>query len=227
MKATIKIKCDMLPLPRRAIGICVIRHLAIKIRFFRGLEDEDNPCLACPQIIEYLEGFDMSSNRRGTCPGCGREDQYLFAKGKCRKCYFVGEGKEMPGWGTAGKDKKNPARKGEEKKIERAHPVLKCLICGKNPVESFGMCKPCKLEITNDGSVPSGEAYPECNHEVGVSLLAGILNKKIHDKEEFFHDGPAEKAIEINNFCPKCGERLVVGFQTVPIRFHTIVTVVK
>jgi len=86
--ADTKIKCDMRNLPRRSIRICVIRHLATKVKFFRGLSVEEDPCLTCPQVIEHLESFDMSNNRRGKCPVCGQKDVFLFAKGKSLFLFF-------------------------------------------------------------------------------------------------------------------------------------------
>jgi hypothetical protein len=198
-----------------------------------------NDCLFCPQVIEFLEKEDMGKNKkRGTCPVCGKKDQYLFAKGKCRKCYFEGGGRVMPGWGTADKTKKKsppvaPASKAAAKTM--------CLDCGKEPIYSHGKCKACfdrafanvqdvadrdTAELANScGDVPGPEMIPVCLHEIGVSFLGGTLHKKIFDKDDFFHDGPVEKAIEINTFCPKCGKRLKVKLETIPIRFKTIFSI--
>ncbi|GEM_PF-5066985 len=155
----------------------------------------------------------MSSNRRGTCPVCGRKDQFLFAKGKCRTCYFTGEGRQFPG---CGKSADKALRAEEDKQLPGEDYA--------NVVTSLPDKSGLSEEVTLENVLP-GKNDDTCNCEVGMMSVAGVVVKRVFKDDFFFHDGPVKESVELNNFCPRCGKRLKLKLETVPVRFKTVVSI--
>lgn len=87
-------------LPLQPWRVCLIRHVAAKVRFYRG-DETYSTCLHCPQITDALgvtaadiksEVTEMAKtgrhNSRVTCKTCKQPDSFNFSNGNCRKCHF-------------------------------------------------------------------------------------------------------------------------------------------
>lgn len=222
------IRCVMKDwLPLQPWRVCLIRHVAAKVRFFRG-DESANTCLHCPQVTDLITEpnntaevgtMNEKSERYGTCKDCKTPDSFLFSEKRCRQCHYDARDGKEPGSTVLARraaqaekaSKPKRGKKGNEKSVMTAHED------GRKTITSS-----CTFKVTT-GNVAAKEAEPVCDHVIGLDTqpLTGIT-APFRPGEIIEHKNEDCSDLTLFSFCPKCGKKLKLTRSTVAILHHTI-----
>jgi len=215
-------------LPLQPWRVCFIRHVAAKVRLFRG-DESANTCLHCPQVTDLVTELNNNitevgtmnkkSERYGTCSDCVTPDSFLLAKGRCRQCHFdhlagkepgstirakraaQAEKASKPKRGKKGNEKSGTTRQADERKV---------------------MTNSCTIKVTT-GTVAGRAADPVCDHVIGLDTqtLTGIT-ALFRPGEIIEHKNEDCSDLTLFAFCPKCGKKLSLRRSTIATSHQTV-----
>jgi ribosomal protein L37E len=202
-------------LPLQPWRVCLIRHIAAKVRLFRG-DETYNICLICPQVTDVIgitatdiksEVEDMAKtgrqNSRVTCKTCGTPDSFNFSQGNCRTCHF------------------------ETKGIQDGSTIKKTRLKYGKPGANLA-ASGIAAEIKEDASgglviVKKEDLAPvsgaKCSHVLGVLRHHPAPETEVIESGRHYYHLAESAGIELFEFCPRCGKKLAVKAVTVPSEY--------
>lgn len=219
------IRCVMKDwLPLQPWRVCFIRHVAAKVRLFRG-DESANPCLHCPQVTDLITEpnnitevgtMNQKSERYGTCSDCETLDTFLFCKGRCRQCHFDH---------LAGKE---PGATIRARRAAQAEKELKSKKRGKTKPEQTQSVAKKEGGIINVTSTQEPVQRTGCEHLIAFrpvvfhSVSSVIGGAPIYVGETIEHLKEDASDIQLFSFCPLCGKQLNLIKTTEPKSFLTV-----
>lgn len=217
------IRCVMKDwLPRQPWRVCLIRHVAAKVRYFRG-DERANPCLHCPQVTDLITEpnnnitevgmMNKKSERYGTCKDCKTPDSFLFSEKRCRQCHYDARDGKEPGSTVLARRAAQAEKASKPKKRGKTKPETTQDNVGQE-----------KFKISRTPG-PEQAEKPRCKHLIGISQhpLMGpgfnvYIGEAIEHREEEFSPSDAQ----LFQFCPLCGKQLNLVKTTSIKSFQTI-----